>query len=101
MVALEPDLHQDADAPGDSDAEEAAQSETAAGPFAPCTPPSKEDRALLENVGGHLPPLADLTPAHAVLFARADDHGVGVAPAPPRPVPRPAPLPTAPGRPTA
>src|SRR3982075_1420140 len=98
MVALEPELHQDADASDDSDAEEVAQTETASGPFAPCTHLSKEDRALLENVGGHLPLLADLTHADAVLFARADDQVVVVAEAQPVPVPSPYALPMAIGR---
>jgi two-component sensor histidine kinase len=98
MVALEPELHQDAEASDDSDAEERAQTETTAGPFAPCTHLSEEDRALLENVGGHLPLLADLTHADAVLFARADDQAVVVAEAQPVPVPSPYALPMAIGR---
>src|SRR5260370_40078332 len=98
MVALEHDLHQDTDGPDDSDAEEVVQPETTSGPFAPCTHLSKEDRALLENVGGHLPLLADLTHADAVLFARADDQVVVVAEAQPVPVPSPYALPMAIGR---
>src|SRR5712691_2499347 len=98
MVALEPDLHQDADASHDSDADEVVETETAKSPFAPCTHLSKEDRALLENVGGHLPLLADLTHADAVLFARAEDQVVVVAEAQPVPVPSPYALPMAIGR---
>src|SRR5437588_493635 len=60
MVALEPDLHQDADASDDSAADEVVATETARGPFAPCTHLTKEDRALLENVGGHLPLLEEV-----------------------------------------
>src|SRR5438309_1839756 len=98
MVALEPDLHQDADASDDSAADEVVATETARGPFAPCRHLSSEDRALLENVGGHLPLLADLTHADAVLFARADDQVVVVAEAQPVPVPSPYALPMAIGR---
>src|SRR4030081_3561992 len=97
MVALEPDLHQDADAPDHSDSE-ISLVEEAQGPFAACTHLSKEDRVLLENVGGHLPLLADLTHADAVLFARADDQVVVVAEAQPVPVPSPYALPVAIGR---
>src|SRR4030088_2478852 len=97
MVALEPDLHQDADAPDDSDSE-ITLVEEAQGPFAPCTHLSRDDRALLENVGGHLPLLADLTHADAVLFARADDQVVVVAEAQPVPVASPEALPMAIGR---
>jgi len=98
MVALEPDLHQDADASDDSAADEVVATETARGPFAACTHLTKEDRALLENVGGHLPLLADLTHADAVLFARAEDQVVVVAEAQPVPVPSPYALPMAIGR---
>src|SRR6266568_5659102 len=98
MVALEPDLHQDADASDDSAADEVVAIETARGPFSPCTHLTKEDRALLENVGGHLPLLADLTHADAVLFARAEDQVVVVAEAQPVPVPSPYALPMAIGR---
>ncbi|HEV7664867.1 MAG TPA: sensor histidine kinase [Chloroflexota bacterium] len=67
-------------------------------PFAACTGLSLDDRALLENVGGHLPLLADLTHADAVLFARADDQVMVVAQAQPVPVPSPYALPLAVGR---
>ena len=50
---------------------------------------AKDDRALLENVAGHLPLLADLTHADAVLFARSGDHVVVIAQAQPVPVPSP------------
>ena len=59
---------------------------------------SSADQALLEQVGGHLPLLADLTHADAVLFARADDHAIVVAQAQPVPVPSPYALPVEVGR---
>ena len=54
---------------------------------------SRENRDLLERVAGHLPLLADLTHADAVLFARAGDQVVVVAQAQPVPVPSPYALP--------
>ena len=63
-----------------------------------CEQLSPEDRALLENVAGHLPLLADLTHADAVLFARTDDQAIVVAQAQPVPVPSPYTLPVEVGR---
>jgi two-component sensor histidine kinase len=57
-----------------------------------------EDRALLNNVAGHLPLLADLTHADAVLFARAQDQVMVAAQAQPVPVPSPYARPVAVGR---
>jgi two-component sensor histidine kinase len=57
-----------------------------------------EDRALLDNVAGHLPLLADLTHADAVLFARALDQVVVLAQAQPVPVPSPYTRPVQVGR---
>jgi two-component sensor histidine kinase/PAS domain-containing protein len=88
MVALEPELL-DQDAPLE---------EASAGPYAACTHLSDADRALLDQVAGHLPLLADLTHADAVLFARADDQVIVVAQAQPVPVPSPYALPVAVGR---
>ncbi|MGI9146347.1 MAG: sensor histidine kinase, partial [Chloroflexota bacterium] len=91
MVALEPERLQDdlgADSPDPF----------LPGPYAACTRLSTADRALLENVAGHLPLLADLTHADAVLFARADDQAVVVAQAQPVPVPSPYAAPVAIGR---
>jgi two-component sensor histidine kinase len=92
VVALnEPGLLQD-----DSDvAPSHAASES---PLAALSHLSDEDRTLLERVAGHLPLLADLTHADAVLFARADDHAIVVAQAQPVPVPSPYALPVAVGR---
>src|SRR6478672_2489855 len=59
---------------------------------------SAEDRTLLERVGGHLPLLADLTHADAVLFVRAFDQAIVIAQAQPVPVPSPYALPVAVGR---
>ncbi|MCA1646441.1 MAG: sensor histidine kinase [Chloroflexi bacterium] len=98
MVALEPDLKHDADASIAFQVDVDLQAAGADGPFAPCTRLSAADRALLENVGGHLPLLADLTHADAVLFARADDQVVVVAQAQPVPVPSPYALPMPIGR---
>src|SRR5438132_823171 len=67
-------------------------------PYAACGHLSTDDRALLDRVGGHLPLLADLTHADAVLFARAEDQVVVVAQAQPVPVPSPYALPMAIGR---
>src|SRR5579859_761683 len=89
MVALEPDLQLDDDI---------LVAPSSPGPYDASTHLSPEDRALLENVGGHLPLLADLTHADAVLFARADDQAVIVAQAQPVPVPSPYALPMAIGR---
>jgi two-component sensor histidine kinase len=85
MVALEPELDQQA-----SPAPEHSLPATAN------LPP--EDRALLANVAGHLPLLADLTHADAVLFARSDDQVTVVAQAQPVPVPSPYALPVSVGR---
>ena len=79
MVALEPELQ--------LEPIEAAPAEV--GPLASCHHLSEADRAMLENLAGHLPLLADLTHADAVLFARADDQMVVVAQAQPVPVPSP------------
>jgi two-component sensor histidine kinase len=57
-----------------------------------------EDRAVLDNVAGHLPLLADLTHADTVLFVRTEDHVVVVAQAQPVPVPSPYTLPVGVGR---
>jgi two-component system, sensor histidine kinase PdtaS len=95
MVALEPDLHQDDDA---AEPELEVAVAVGVGPYEACTHLSADDRALLENVGGHLPLLADLTHADAVLFSRADDQVVVVAQAQPVPVPSPYALPMAIGR---
>jgi two-component sensor histidine kinase len=89
MVALEPELHE-----GDA----APPEEVPTGPYAACTHLSATDRALLDQVAGHLPLLADLTHADAVLFARADDQVIVVAQAQPVPVPSPYALPVAVGR---
>ena len=81
MVALEPDLRQ-----------------TTVDSLPACEHLSPDDKALLENVAGHLPLLADLTHADAVLFARGDDQIVVVAQAQPVPVPSPYALPVEVGR---
>jgi two-component system, sensor histidine kinase PdtaS len=81
MVALEPDPRQ-----------------TSTEPLPACEHLSADDKALLENVAGHLPLLADLTHADAVLFAKADDQIVVVAQAQPVPVPSPYALPVEVGR---
>jgi two-component sensor histidine kinase len=59
---------------------------------------SVEDRALLANVAGHLPLLADLIHADSVLFVRVEDQVAVVAQAQPVPVPSPYALPLAVGR---
>src|SRR5262252_554017 len=82
MVALEPDLRQT----------------TPPASLPACEHLSPDDRAILENVAGHLPLLADLTHADAVLFARGDDQIVVVAQAQPVPVPSPYALPVEVGR---
>src|SRR5690349_6262417 len=63
-----------------------------------CTHLLAEDRAILENVAGHLPLLADLTHADTVLFARADDQVLVIGQAQPVPVPSPYALPVEVGR---
>src|SRR6478752_5680309 len=95
MVAIEPEL-----SPDDLEAEleEGPPNVVALGPYATCTRLSAADRALLDNVAGHLPLLADLTHADAVLFAVAEDQVVVVAQAQPVPVPSPYALPVAIGR---
>jgi len=91
MVALEPELLRD-------EPEEPSPPVEDLGPYATCTRLTPADRALLDNVAGHLPLLADLTHADAVLFALADDQVVVVAQAQPVPVPSPYALPVAIGR---
>ncbi len=91
MVALEPELLPD-------DLETAPADTAALGPYASGTRLAEADRALLDNVAGHLPLLADLTHADAVLFARAEDQVVVVAQAQPVPVPSPYAGPVAVGR---
>jgi two-component sensor histidine kinase len=88
MVALEPDLQRLVPP--------AAEPETHSLPA--CEHLSAEDRAVLENVAGHLPLLADVTHADAVLFARNDDQLVVIAQAQPVPVPSPYALPVEVGR---
>jgi two-component system, sensor histidine kinase PdtaS len=68
------------------------------GTYDACTDLTDADRDLLERVAGHLPLLADLTHADAVLFARSADQVVVVAQAQPVPVPSPYALPLAVGR---
>jgi two-component system, sensor histidine kinase PdtaS len=89
VVALEPELQQDDAA--------VPQPEPATAPLQ-AWPPSRDDRAVLENVAGHLPLLADLTHADAVLFARVDDQVIVVGQAQPVPVPSPYALPVEVGR---
>jgi two-component system, sensor histidine kinase PdtaS len=89
MVALEPELHTE-------EAKAARPKPKSA--LARGTHLSPEDRAVLENVAGHLPLLADLTHADAVLFARADDQVMVVGQAQPVPVPSPYALPVEVGR---
>src|SRR5436190_14973383 len=87
MVALEPDVRQD--------------DPTVSSPAALAAPTprlSDEDHAVLAQVASHLPLLADLTHADAVLFARADDQVMVVAQAQPVPVPSPYAQPVAVGR---
>jgi len=90
VVALDPELWR---------AEPAAPVEPEPlGPYDSCTHLTEGDRDLLERVGGHLPLLADLTHADAVLFARSGDQVMVVAQAQPVPVPSPYALPLAVGR---
>src|SRR5260221_12049487 len=93
MVALEPDLQQH-----DDDDEPAEDVPALEGPYAACPQLSAQDRALLDNVAGHLPLLADLTHADAVLFACADDQVIVVGQAQPVPVPSPYAMPMTIGR---
>src|ERR1041385_5960963 len=86
MVALEPELAQ------------LAPEQDTPSQLPACEHLSAEDRALLQNVAGHLPLLADLTHADAVLFARTDDQAIVVAQAQPVPVPSPYALPVEVGR---
>jgi two-component system, sensor histidine kinase PdtaS len=91
MVALDLDQLQE-------DADSSPSDPVDLGPYATCTQLSEADRALLDNVAGHLPLLADLTHADAVLFARSGDQVIVVAQAQPVPVPSPYALPVAIGR---
>jgi two-component sensor histidine kinase len=59
---------------------------------------SSSDIAILNEVAGHLPLLADLTHADAVLFVREEGQAVVVAEARPVPVPSPYALPVEVGR---
>src|SRR4051794_6015118 len=68
------------------------------GTYDTCTDLTDADREILEGIAGHLPLLADLTHADAVLFARAGDQVVVIAQAQPVPVPSPYALPLAVGR---
>jgi two-component sensor histidine kinase len=92
MVAVEPDLQQ----ASPNDQAEAPRAQPSA--LAVQVDLPLEDQALLERVASHLPLLADLTHADAVLFARAGDQAVVVAQAQPVPVPSPYALPVAIGR---
>src|SRR5436190_18452555 len=80
----------------DSDVE--ATPEPAPSTYDACTDLTAEDRDVLANVAGHLPLLADLTHADAVLFARAGDQVAVMAQAQPVPVPSPYALPLSVGR---
>jgi len=91
VVALDPDLF--LGIPNNTE-----QSEHTFGAYDACSDLSDQDRELLERVAGHLPLLADLTHADAVLFARSGDQVVVVAQAQPVPVPSPYALPLAVGR---
>lgn len=87
MVAVEPEITRTASA-GQLDIEELDATQSL----------RPEDRALLQNVAGHLPLLADLTHADAVLFARANEQVTVLAQAQPVPVPSPYVLPVEVGR---
>jgi two-component sensor histidine kinase/PAS domain-containing protein len=89
MIAVDDELHE---------AETGAPEPEKPSPYAASPQLSADDRALLDQVAGHLPLLADLTHADAVLFARAGDHVVVVGQAQPVPVPSPYTLPVAVGR---
>ncbi len=91
MVALDPDLLLGDEAPEPS-------RPSTFGSYDGCTHLSESDQDLLERVAGHLPLLADLTHADAVLFARSSEQVVVVAQAQPVPVPSPYALPVAVGR---
>src|SRR6266540_135143 len=91
MVALDPDLLLGDEFP-------APPQPSTFGSYEACTHLADADRDLLERVAGHLPLLADLTHADAVLFARSGDQVVVVAQAQPVPVPSPYALPLAVGR---
>jgi two-component sensor histidine kinase/PAS domain-containing protein len=91
MVALDPELLLGDEPP-------APLEPTTFGSYDTCTHLSDGDVDLLERVAGHLPLLADLTHADAVLFARSDNQVVVVAQAQPVPVPSPYALPLAVGR---
>jgi two-component sensor histidine kinase len=90
MVALEPELTEPTQPPDEAEA--------IPGPLAACEHLLADDRVILEKVAGHLPLLADLTHADAVLFARVADHAVVIAQAQPVPVPSPYALPVEVGR---
>src|SRR5947207_12888311 len=92
MVALEPDSLLGDEAPP------APPEPTTFGAYDACTHLSEVGRDLLERVAGHLPLLADLTHADAVLFARAGDQVTVHAQAQPVPVPSPYVQPLAVGR---
>src|SRR5882762_971476 len=68
------------------------------GTYDACTDLTDQDKEQLERVAGHLPLIADLTHADAVLFARSGDQVVVVAQAQPVPVPSPYALPLPVGR---
>ena len=91
MVALEPELDDLAPEPD-------SPTEPILSPLDQQGHLSLAERALLENVGGHLPLLADLTHADAVLFARHGDHVMVIAQAQPVPVPSPYQQPVEVGR---
>ena len=93
MVALDPNLLLPV-AP-------AASAPSTFGRYDACPDLAQDDRDLLERVAGHLPLLADLTHADAVLFARAGDQVIVIGQAQPVPVPSPYTLPVAVGRPMA
>jgi two-component sensor histidine kinase len=91
MVALDPELLLGEETPEPS-------APATFGNYDGCTHLAPAERDLLERVAGHLPLLADLTHADAVLFARSGDQVVVVAQAQPVPVPSPYALPLAVGR---
>jgi two-component system, sensor histidine kinase PdtaS len=90
MVALDPDLLLDEPAPPETPEPSV---------YDACIDLAPDDKALLDRVAGHLPLLADLTHADAVLFARGkEDQVVVIGQAQPVPVPSPYALPLAVGR---
>jgi two-component sensor histidine kinase len=91
MVALDPDLLVGGRFP-------APRPPTTYGNYEQCDELAPEDRDLLERVAGHLPLLADLTHADAVLFGRSGDQVTVLAQAQPVPVPSPYAQPLIPGR---